>query len=174
MKVKVGLVQMSCVKDKETNIRKAEAEIRKAANSGANIVWKNRVLGQKDATFEKTGWTYNSTLGGVGYDLIYGTVDTAAGTFSTACAQDTYARGNRLHLGLSLLPKEDFTLEYVAYYSPVLSYDIATDALVDTYATGISTAVTPVAGVYEPVDTVGFLSSQTTQHGGLFNAPNTP
>ena len=38
MKVKVGLVQMSCVKDKETNIRKAEAEIRKAANSGANIV----------------------------------------------------------------------------------------------------------------------------------------
>jgi N-carbamoylputrescine amidase len=38
MKVKVGLVQMSCVKDKETNIRKAETEIRKAANSGANIV----------------------------------------------------------------------------------------------------------------------------------------
>lgn len=38
MKVKVGLVQMSCVKDKETNIQKAEAEIRKAANSGANIV----------------------------------------------------------------------------------------------------------------------------------------
>ena len=136
------------------------------------ILWQNHVESAPDALFEKDGWTYNSTLGGVGYDLIYGTVDTAAGTFSTACAQDTYARGNRLHLGLSLLPKEDFTLEYVAYYSPVLSYDIATDALVDTYATGISTAVTPVAGVYEPVDTVGFLSSQTTQHGGLFNAPN--
>ena len=37
MKVKVGLVQMSCVKDKETNIQKAEAEIRKAANSGTSL-----------------------------------------------------------------------------------------------------------------------------------------
>ena len=38
MKVKVGLVQMSCVRDKEVNVQKAENEIRKAASMGANIV----------------------------------------------------------------------------------------------------------------------------------------
>lgn len=38
MKINVGLVQMSCVKDKESNIRKAEEQIRKAAAKGANIV----------------------------------------------------------------------------------------------------------------------------------------
>lgn len=136
--------------------------------SGNNMLWTNRVLGGQKAAFEKTGWTYNATLGGVGYDLIYGTVDTDKGTFSTTCSQDTYARGNRLNLGLDLLPKQDFTLEYVAYYSPVLSYDSATSALVDAYGTGIT--ITMPAGQTEPVDTVGFLSSYTTQHGGLFYA----
>ena len=136
--------------------------------SGSNTLWQNRVLGAKDATFEKTGWSYNATFGGVGYDVIYGTVDTAKGTFSVSGAQNNYDRGNRLNLGLDLLPTEDFTLEYVANYRPVLSYDSATGGLVDAYATGIS--ITMPTGTTEPVDTVGFLSSYTTQHGGLFYA----
>lgn len=37
-KVKVGLVQMSCVADKQQNMAKAEREIRKAAADGAQIV----------------------------------------------------------------------------------------------------------------------------------------
>ncbi|MCS6821611.1 MAG: carbon-nitrogen hydrolase [Microscillaceae bacterium] len=36
--VKVGLVQMSCVKDKATNINKAIHKIRQAAQQGANII----------------------------------------------------------------------------------------------------------------------------------------
>ncbi|MFA6199543.1 MAG: carbon-nitrogen hydrolase [Bacteroidales bacterium] len=38
MKVKVGLVQVSCVKDKEENIKKTIGNIRIAAKKGANIV----------------------------------------------------------------------------------------------------------------------------------------
>lgn len=38
MKVKVGLVQLSCTKDKEYNIQKTIESIRKAAQKGANIV----------------------------------------------------------------------------------------------------------------------------------------
>lgn len=38
MKVKVGLVQMSCCGDKQANILKAEERIRKAAKEGAQIV----------------------------------------------------------------------------------------------------------------------------------------
>ena len=38
MKVKVGLVQLSCTKDKEYNIQKTIDSIRKAAQKGANIV----------------------------------------------------------------------------------------------------------------------------------------
>jgi hypothetical protein len=121
--------------------------------SGSNTLWTNRVLGAGDATFEKAGWTYNATLGGMGYDLIYGTVDTEKGTFSSSGTQNNYTRGNRLNIGLGLLPKEDFTLEYLAYYSPVLSYDNATSALVDAYGTGIS--ISMPGGEKEPVDTVG-------------------
>lgn len=135
--------------------------------SASQIGWKNRVLGEKDATFEKAGWSYNATMGGVSYDVIYGTVDTVAATFSASGTQNNYDRGNRLNIGLDLLPKEDFTLEYVANYRPVLSYDTATGGLVDVYATSISGVSMPT-GTTEPVDTVGFLSSYTTQHGGRF------
>ncbi|MBP1645845.1 MAG: carbon-nitrogen hydrolase [Bacteroidetes bacterium] len=38
MKVKVGLVQLSCTKDKEYNIQKTIESIRKAAQKGANII----------------------------------------------------------------------------------------------------------------------------------------
>lgn len=38
MKVKVGLMQMKCVKDKQENINKAVANIRDLASKGANIV----------------------------------------------------------------------------------------------------------------------------------------
>ena len=143
-----------------------DGDLLSASDSG--IVWQNRILGEKDATFEKTGWSYGNAMGGVGYDVIHGTVDTAKGTFSVSGAQNNYDRGNRLNLGLDLLPTEDFTLEYVANYRPVLSYDSATGGLVDAYATGIS--ITMPTGTKEPVDTVGFLSSYTTQHGGLFYA----
>ncbi|MBE6567052.1 MAG: hypothetical protein E7657_00150 [Ruminococcaceae bacterium] len=141
-----------------------DGDLLSASDSG--MVWQNRILGEKDATFEMAGWSYGNAMGGVGYDVIYGTVDTAKGTFSASGAQNNYDRGNRLNLGLDLLPTEDFTLEYVANYRPVLSYDSATGGLVDAYATGIS--ITMPTGTTEPVDTVGFLSSYTTQHGGNF------
>ena len=37
-KVKVGTVQMTCVKDKETNLQKAIEKVREAAAKGAQIV----------------------------------------------------------------------------------------------------------------------------------------
>ncbi len=37
-KVKVGIVQMSCVQDKESNLKKAIGKIREAAAQGAQIV----------------------------------------------------------------------------------------------------------------------------------------
>jgi len=37
-KVNVGLVQMSCIKDKNSNIEKAKEKIKEAAQKGANIV----------------------------------------------------------------------------------------------------------------------------------------
>ena len=38
MKIKVGLVQMSCVKNKQANIDKAEKNIRELAEKGSNII----------------------------------------------------------------------------------------------------------------------------------------
>ena len=38
MKVKVGMIQMSCQKDKQANIEKTITNIRQAAQQGANII----------------------------------------------------------------------------------------------------------------------------------------
>lgn len=43
-KVKVGLVQMSCGKDKETNLQKAIGKVKEAAAKGAQIVCLQELL----------------------------------------------------------------------------------------------------------------------------------
>ena len=140
--------------------------------SGSNIVWKNRVAGAADATFVNTGWAYDATYGGVGYDLIYGQID-ANGTFSATYTGNTYYNENRLSLGLSLLPKEDYTLEYVALYTPHYVFDARVGKLVPAPETGVSEAITPNQIIGHPVDVIGFVSSYTMHRGHMFDPAST-
>ena len=136
--------------------------------SGNNVIWRNRVFGNADATFEKTGWTYNTAMGGIGYDLIYGQID-GNGTFSASYAGNTYDNNNMLRLDLALLPKEDFTLEYVARYDSQYCYDARVGELVIAKQSGVSSATTP-NHITQPVDVIGFLSSYTTHRGNIFES----
>ena len=142
------------------------------AKEGGGLVWKNRVQGASDATFVNTGWVYNAAQGGVGFDLVYGQID-QSGTFSTTYSGNTYYRENRLELGLSLLPKEDFTLEYVALYTPHYVYDARVGKLVNAAETGISNATTPNQIIGHPVDVIGFMASYTMHRGNMFDATST-
>lgn len=133
----------------------------------SSIAWQNRVLGGKSAVFENTGWCYDDAKGGVGYDLIYGQIS-EDGVFSASYTGNTYGNKNKLSLGLSLLPKEDFTLEYVALYKPHYCYDARTGELVEAYKSGVSGATTPNAVPSERVDVIGFAVSYSTHPGNIF------
>ena len=136
--------------------------------SGGTGSWANRVTNGSSATFAGTaGWSAG-TYGGVGFDVVYGQID-ANGTFMTSYDGNTYANANKLVFDLSLLPKDDFTLEYVAAYAPHYVYDARVGAIVAAHETGVSTATTPNRVPSEPVDVIGFMASYSTHPGNAFN-----
>lgn len=129
--------------------------------------WDNRVPGGSDATFAGTkGWSRGET-GGVGFIVVYGQID-ANGTFMADYSGNTYADVNKLVFDLALLPKNDFTIEYVARYLPHYVYDAKTDKLIDASTSGNSNATTPNKVPSEPVDVIGFMVSYSIHPGNIF------
>ncbi len=159
------------------------------------ITWLNRVSGKSAATFVGSAWQVEAN-GGVGRDVIYGTLYTTVNgdgsktyTFGAHNDRNTYwaTTDHKLSLGLDLLPKDDFTVEYLAFYPPQYSVDNATGDLVptsdlETLLNGTASGgwVNPETGAtveFYPyqitwVDKIGFLTFITDNpHGHIESQP---
>ena len=152
--------------------------------SGGAGTWTNRVNGNLNATFAGKDWVKGQD-GGVGYTLIYGTYyadkTKEEGNWAAHNDRNTYYGGNKLVFGLDLLPDDDFTLEYVAHYTPLYSVDSATGELVETYTLDAQTALddkgkqSPARAPYHinvPVDLIGLMHSMTTYRYSAFTGGN--
>lgn len=141
--------------------------------------WINKI-GSVNASLGNAGRWQKREDGGIGYDVLYGQF--VNGELKTDVSTNTVATGSgsgssvhlktRLNLGLALLPKEDFTIEYTAKYNPI--YVANADGTVATNADG-----TPVeyyvanknngisnAEYSAALDYIGFISSWTVSRDG--------
>ena len=135
--------------------------------SGSDKIWYNRVLGEANATFKGGNIWSTGTNGGVGKHYIYGTMDTE-GTFATTAATG-YTNTNigadyALDFGKSILPKDDYTVEYLAFFAPKYAVQLdaegnPTDVLVGHYTNQYSEAGSIV-------DKLGFLQLVNVWPGG--------
>lgn len=146
--------------------------------------WTDILSGAKATLGNKRYWQRRPN-GSVGFDILYGclesdgsvtttldtTVPLATDRYSSA-ASSAYAL-TRLDLGISLLPKDDFTVEYVARYNPV--YVANHDGTIAKNPDG-----TPMeyfvkmghglknANLAGAQDALGFLSSWATERDGTY------
>ena len=94
--------------------------------SGGKGTWQS-LVGPETASFNvyasatNAKWVYSNKS--VGITHFYGQLGADKTTLTTSASTNTVGNGNylnsRLQLGLSLLPKEDFTIDYVAQYNPI-------------------------------------------------------
>lgn len=124
---------------------------------------------------EKSRWS-KGEYGGIGYSVFYGTM--IDGTYVASPKDDTESgvlqakynfnnhntKAMRLEFGLALLPKEDFTVEYLAMYKPIYVADmngnIAVDAngkRIETY--NVNNNNTPSGGQNVPLDAYGWFTT---------------
>ncbi len=140
-----------------------ENDVTNATKNADSVTWDNLVDGKKDATFVGSAWAIGAK-GGIGRTVIYGTKN-ANGSFTAHNDRNTYwatEKDHKLDLGLELLPKDDFTLEYVAFFPPVYSVDAVTGGLLPIYEIEGSTYA------YQDtfVDRIGFMQYFTNHPGG--------
>ena len=144
--------------------------------AAANGTWANRVYGGASAQFVGGRWVKN-TNGSVGTTQIYGMYDTETETWTAESEYNTvnvldngYPNGTstRLTFDASLLNamNDDYTLEYVAQYRPLMSVDANGTPVAETYVVGtVPTSggchVDGSYGIAYPVDQVGFLRAFT-------------
>ena len=132
---------------------------------GADKVWYNRVVGQANATFKGGNIWKLGEGGGVGKYYIHGTY--TDGVFKETNASNTSVTNDySLYFGNALLPKDDFTVEYLAFfpqiYAEVVENGEKTGALYGHYS-GIYTAEG------HTVDQIGWLEFNSVRPGGRFD-----
>ena len=133
--------------------------------SGTNKIWHNRVIGGADATFTGSIWTVSKN-GGV--SKVYWRGTATDGVVSVGSESwNTPMTATPLQLGLDLLPDDDYTVEYLAYFPPMYAKDSKTGEAVAHYL-GFSTESAP----YYRVDMYGFLEFNTVKPGGTFDGMN--
>lgn len=140
-----------------------ENDLANATKSADGVTWKNLVGGKADATFVGSAWAVGAN-GGIGRTVIYGTRN-ADGSFTAHNSRNTYwatEKDHKLSLGLDLLPKDDYTLEYVALFPPIYSVDAVTGDLLPMHE--IEGAVAPYQDTF--VDRIGFMQYFTNHPGG--------
>ena len=132
---------------------------------GADKVWYNRVVGQANATFKGGNIWKLGEGGGVGKYYIHGTY--TDGVFNETNASNTSVTNDySLYFGNALLPKDDFTVEYLAFfpqiYAEVVENGEKTGALYGHYS-----------GIYttegHTVDQIGWLEFNSVRPGGRFD-----
>lgn len=106
-----------------------------------NGAWVNRVSGKTNAALGGLYWRRTEN-GGIGYDLYRGAADDANGTHYVdvptvnGAETNTYGRTSFLQFGNSMLPHEDFTVEYVAEYLPIYTRLTGEDAVIGSKVVG--------------------------------------
>ena len=130
--------------------------------NGSNKIWLDRA-GTGNATFQGSIWTLGAN-GGVG--KIYWRGTSTGGVISVGSeAWNTPWGKTPLSLGLELLPNDDYTVEYLAYFPPIYAKDAATGEAVAHYTAGYTES-------YHVVDMYGFLEFCTVYPGGKFDGLN--
>ena len=129
--------------------------------------WLNRVSGKPNATFAGKSWEVLAN-GGVGYKYVYGTVKD--GVYSTTNTKNNFDYLNRLVFGLDLLPKQDYTLEYVALYTPMYAWNADASTYVPAHNYTDANGAAP-AGQYTErvVDMIGLIHTFDCYRGGSFD-----
>ena len=132
-----------------------------------NGSWANRVAGGDSATFGNAQYWYKNDNGSVGFDIFYGSyID---GVFTGDVATNNYATlGTKLDLGIKNLPKDDFTVEFVAQTKPVYAVDADGKIAGETY---LLNGNPPGSQQYKAsIFQLGYLGGWTTNidgtHGG--------
>ncbi len=146
-------------------------------------LWINKV-GKADATFGNAQYWSDREGGSVGFDVLFGqlqpdgSVKTGTETDTGSDKEGTSFVNTRLNLGLDLLPKDDYTIQYVAKYNPV--YVANPDGTVATDKDGNKLEYYAVSGngisnseYVGAVDKVGFISSFTPVRDGLYSGCGT-
>ena len=144
----------------------------------ANGVWVDK-LSDNTATFGNSKYWERRDDSAVGYTGFYGQLN-ADGTINKSASTNNISAGassftqTRLDLGLELLPKDDYTIEYVAKYMPIYvadaNGDIALDAdggLMQYYnVTGNGVPSSQYAGA---IDAIGFITSWSVSRDGTYS-----
>ena len=136
-----------------------------SVKSGA---WANRVAGGASATMGNSQYWRRNANGSVGYDIFYGTVD-ANGAFVEESSFNNYAvNGTRLDLGLAQLPKDNFTVEFVAQVNPVYVADAEGNKIGESYLMGsVPGSQQYGAAAYGAVYQLGYFAGFTTHRDGI-------
>ena len=144
-------------------------------------VWRDRISGATATLGNKTYWERRAD-GGIGFDILYGVYQNGEVTVTTdpasPLATDRYAPNaayaqTRLEFGLSLLPEDDFTVEYVAKYNPIYVATPEGEIARNTDGTYMELYVKTKHGALGaenagPADHIGFLSSFATERDGTY------
>ena len=146
--------------------------------------WRDLMTGRVATLGNKQYWVTRAD-GAVGFDIIYGqlqaggsiveakSTDTPLATDRYATnALDTYAK-TRLELGIDLLPKDDFTVEYVAKYNPVYVGTAEGTVAKNAYGDPVEYYTVAKHGLQNAnlagaCDALGFFSSWATERDGTY------
>ena len=148
------------------------------AEDGSNKIWVNRA-NNGNATFKGSIWTIGAN-GGVGKTYIRGTTQNGEfvmgtdkngnpawqATNNSSTPNTSITSDYALHLGLDLLPNDDYTVEYLAYFPPMYAVDVDTGEHTAHYKG------TYTESGYCAVDMYGFLEFDSVYPGGAFDGIN--
>lgn len=139
--------------------------------------WINKI-GDVNATFGNLKYWERREDGSVGYTGFYGqlnpdgSINTSASTNNISAGASSFTN-TRLNLGLDLLPKDDYTIEYVAKYMPIyvanedgtIAKDAQGNPLEYFVASGQGVSSSQYAGA---IDYIGFISSWSVKRDGTY------
>ena len=137
--------------------------------------WTDLITGKTATLATSAKWSVGE-YGGIGFNAYYGMID-AEGTFTTTSNYNYYNKVDmRLDFGVSFLPADDFTVEYMAMYKPIyvtdVNGDIAIDAngkRIETYNANGNTPGGMAGTVGWPVDFIGFFQAFTNNVDGSYS-----
>ena len=134
-----------------------------------NGLWANRVINGAHATLGGAEHWYRRDNGAVGFRIFYGMINEAGVYTENSAYNNLSAYGTRLDFGIGMLPKDDFTVEYVAQHNPMYVADRFGNPVGETYLiAGDTPGNQQYSGDYSaPVHQLGYLQAWTNHRDGV-------
>ena len=142
--------------------------------SVTNGTWANRVENGAAASLGNAWLWHKNDNGSVGFTMYHGMLDENGKYKEASSYNNLTIYGTRLEFGIDMLPKEDFTVEYVAQQNPMYVTDKYGNPVGETYL-----LVKEMPGLQQyngavpaaPVNQLGFLQAWTNKrdsdHAGM-------